>query len=88
MAFGEASGHLKINYKGSCRLHDWSIEWTSKGGDKQPLQLAKNNLFGSNVSVVIETVQDGGVVFGPLTGEFLQVAETTPQVRNKKSGGF
>jgi len=87
LAFGVASGHLEIIYKGACRLHDWSIEWASKGGNKQPLQVGKNNLVGSNVSVAIETIQDGGIVFGPLTGEFLQVAESAPQVKKLSKKG-
>ena len=72
-------GKLEVNRAGSCAGYNWNIEWKT-GGDKNTLEVVKNSLSGQNVQIQVETLKDGGMVYGPLTGEFLQVAETNPQV--------
>ena len=50
------------------------------GGDKSEFTLKKNGLSGNNATVYFNTRQDGGIIFGPLTGEFLYLPEKSPQV--------
>ena len=38
------------------------------------------NLIGHEKAGSVETIQDGGVFYRPLSGEFLQLAKSTPQV--------
>ena len=53
--------------------------WSCRGGDKKKL-LIQHKVSGNEVNAQVRTIQDGGMVFGPLTGEFLHVAEKEPQV--------
>lgn len=76
----QTAGKLNVKREGTCFGYCWTITWISIGGDKQPLQMINQSLNGLEVSTSMDTIQDGGIMFGPLTGEFLQVAETTPQV--------
>ena len=93
-SFGRVMGITDVQQFGDCKNRQWIVEWTSMGGDKRPLEGVvlvsdlttpdsdnRISLLGLNASVEIETIQDGGVVVGPLTSEFLQTAETSPQVR-------
>ena len=65
----------------NCSRYEWRVEWFSGGGDKEPLQLIIDNVQGQGVLCNVTTIQDGGILFGPLPGEFLQLAEPNPQVK-------
>lgn len=45
--------------------------------------MSESHLTGVGVTMTIDTLQNGGVLYGPLTGEFLQTVEERPQVRQK-----
>ena len=82
-SFGRAMGRVEVKQSGNCKSRQWIVEWISMGGDKSSFEVAastNDTLSGLNATVAIETIQDGGVVIGPLTGEFLQTAELSPQV--------
>ena len=72
-------------YNCECELHyrySWSVEWLCSGGDKNLIGFESHTLKGWEVEigVVTEGKREGGMLFGPLNGEFLQVAESSPQV--------
>lgn len=71
---------MNVARDGTCFGYCWTITWTSIGGDKKPLKFIDQSLDGLQIQTSVETLQDGGVLYGPLTGEFLQVAEQSPQV--------
>lgn len=73
-------GDLRVDRGGNCYGYNWEIEWISHGGNKNEI-MATNHLQGLDVQINVETLREGGIIFGPLTGEFLQVAMETPQVR-------
>nr|XP_047143668.1 fibrocystin-L-like isoform X2 [Hydra vulgaris] len=64
----------------NCSYYQWRVEWFSGGGDKELLQLIIDNVRGQDVLNNTIVIQNGGILFGPLPGEFLQLAEPIPQV--------
>ena len=71
---------LSVTREGDCLGYKWQIKWSCKGGDKNEL-IIQHKAHGNRVEAKVRTLHNGGMLFGPLTGEFLQVAEKTPQVR-------
>ena len=67
----------------TCHKYQWTVEWKCRGGDKKNMGFVDHTLTGYELEVKVDAVikRNGGMLFGPLTGEFLQVAEETPQVR-------
>jgi len=47
----------------------------------KPFEVVSTSVVGASASVTVETVQDGGILYGPLTAEFLRVPKASPQVR-------
>lgn len=80
IAIHKTAGHVKVDRSGTCSGYKWQIQFVSVGGNKPTLEIVNNTLTGLNVKSGVTTIQDGGMLFGPLTGEFLQTAEKTPQV--------
>jgi len=76
----QIAGHFEITRTGTCSGHHWHVKFVTVGGNKQTLEIVNSTLKGLDVVYSVETVQDGGMMFGPLTGEFLQTAEKKPQV--------
>ena len=74
-------GRVEVQRAGDCHGYNWTVIWKTVGGDKSELKLDKSDLMGPNVTVSVYTHQEGGIIFGPLTGEFLYLPERSPQVR-------
>ncbi|XP_065660201.1 fibrocystin-L isoform X2 [Hydra vulgaris] len=64
----------------NCSFYQWRVEWFSGGGDRELLQLIADNIQGQDVLNNTIVIQNGGILFGPLPGEFLQLVEPNPQV--------
>ena len=73
-------GCLSIEHSAKCNEYTWKITWSCKGGDKVQIEV-DHRLTGNEVDAYVTTHQDGGLLFGPLTSEFLHVAAKTPQVK-------
>lgn len=80
IAIHKTAGHLKVDRTGTCSGYKWQIHFLTVGGNKKTLEIVNSTLEGLEVTSSVSTIQDGGMLFGPLTGEFLQTAEKTPQV--------
>ena len=80
VAFNDVIGETTVKRSGDCHGYSWKVTWTTVGGDKSELVPDYSGLIGNEVNVTMATRQDGGVVFGPLTGEFLYLPEKSPQV--------
>ena len=80
IAIHKTAGHLQVDRTGSCSGYKWQVKFVTVGGNKPTMEIVNSTLNGLDVRSVVSTIQDGGMLFGPLTGEFLQTAEKTPQV--------
>ena len=76
----QIAGHFVVTRTGTCSGYHWKCKFLTVGGNKQTLEIVNSTLKGLDVVYSVETIQDGGMLFGPLTGEFLQTAEEKPQV--------
>lgn len=75
-------GKLKVLKKFTCVSSELEIKWIEIGGNKPQFDVVPTRLIGINVSAVVETIHDGGIIYGPLSGEFFQTVENSPQVRD------
>ena len=76
----EGMGALEIKKSFTCPGAEFEIKWIENGGNKPQFSINGDNLIGHEVNVTTETIQNGGIIYGPLSGEFMQLAKTTPQV--------
>lgn len=83
LEYKEAIGKVDVLQEGSCSGYSWTITWKTVGGDKVPLEVPENALIGFDIDIKLDTIQDGGITIGPLTGEFLQLMKDKPQVRHR-----
>ena len=80
IAIGKIAGHVQVTRTGGCSGYTWQVTFVSVGGNKAPLKIVNSTLTGLGVSSKATTIKEGGILFGPLTGEFLQLAKEKPQV--------
>jgi len=73
-------GVLKIKKTFTCTGAVFEISWIKNGGNKPQFQIDATKLAGNEADGIVNTEQDGGIIYGPLSGEFLQLAKTTSQV--------
>ena len=76
----EGIGELKVQKSFTCTGAEFEITWIKNGGNKGQFEIDITNLIGHEKAGSVETIQDGRVIYGPLSGEFLQLAKSTPQV--------
>ncbi|XP_066933159.1 fibrocystin-L-like [Clytia hemisphaerica] len=76
----EGIGELKVQKSFTCTGAEFEITWIKNGGNKGQFEIDITNLIGHEKAGSVETLQDGGVIYGPLSGEFLQLAKSTSQV--------
>ena len=69
-----------VERSGTCSGYTWKITWVGVGGDKELLEVDGTKLMGILVSINSKELQFGGMIHGPLSGEFLQTAEKETQV--------
>lgn len=77
----EGIGKLQVKKSFTCTGSNFEITWVGIGGNKPELIVDASNLRGNQAVASVETTHNGGVIYGPLSGEFLHTAETKPQVR-------
>lgn len=76
-------GDVEVSIDGTCNNRSYYITWLEKGGDQDPLVVNGSGLIqavGSNVSITIETIIDGGVFMKPFRGDMLRRPKKYPQV--------
>ncbi|XP_048585401.1 fibrocystin-L isoform X2 [Nematostella vectensis] len=74
-------GKVSVSRIGTCAGYTWIIEWATTGGDQPDILVNGTSLTGKDVTVITETVTDGGMFLRPIPGDMLRVAEPNPQVR-------
>ena len=73
-------GEIGVKKSFSCTGARFEVTWIRNGGNKPQFEIDVTGLVGNQVTGDVETIQDGAIIYGPLSGEFLQLAKTTPQV--------
>ena len=73
-------GKVSVYRFGTCSGYEWEVFFETVGGDVKPFQVIAPAVTGNSASVTVVTLQDGGILYGPLTGEFLRLPKTSPQV--------
>ncbi|XP_054620387.1 fibrocystin-L-like isoform X2 [Dunckerocampus dactyliophorus] len=73
-------GLVDVKYIGTCRQPKWKVEWLTQPGDQPLLQLNGSLVVGKDVVVWAHERTKGGQLMRSLTGDFLRVWETKPQV--------
>ena len=75
-------GKVTVYRFGTCSGYEWEIFFDTVGGDLELMEVTSPAITGNSGSVTVETIQDGGILYGPLTGEFLRLPKSSPQVRS------
>ena len=76
-------GDIEVTTGGACNGRWWNIIWLERGGDQDPLVVNGSGLIqeiGNNVSIVVETITDGGVFIRPFRADMLRLPKEYPQV--------
>ena len=64
----------------SCAGRWWDVSWETRGGDVPSMTVNGSGLRGSDPTVAVTTVVDGGMWLRPLRGDMLRLPEYSPQV--------
>uniref|UniRef100_A0A3B4U1D6 PKHD1 like 1, tandem duplicate 2 n=1 Tax=Seriola dumerili TaxID=41447 RepID=A0A3B4U1D6_SERDU len=73
-------GQVSVAAQGSCRRPQWRVEWLTQPGDQPLIQVDSSSVVGGNAVVSARERKKGGLLIRSLTGDFLRVWETKPQV--------
>uniref|UniRef100_UPI003AACF14E PKHD1 like 1, tandem duplicate 1 n=1 Tax=Centroberyx gerrardi TaxID=166262 RepID=UPI003AACF14E len=73
-------GQVRVRKEGSCRRPKWKVKWLTKPGDQPLMQVNDSSVVGINPVVEAREKTKGGLFMRSLTGDFLRVWETKPQV--------
>ncbi|VDI83753.1 Hypothetical predicted protein [Mytilus galloprovincialis] len=73
-------GNLGIKRSGDCANFQYDITFLSRPGDVPPLNIDGSDINGVGVVVTSQKIEDGGLWFGPIFGEFLRTFHVKPQV--------
>ncbi|KAK9526506.1 hypothetical protein VZT92_015203 [Zoarces viviparus] len=73
-------GEVSVKRQGSCRDPKWRVEWLTRPGDQPLIQVVGSSLVGQNAGVFAHEKTKGGLLTRSLTGDYLRVRETKPQV--------
>ena len=76
----EEMGEIHVKKSFSCTGARFDITWIRNGGNKPQFEIDISMLVGNQVTGHVQTIQDGGIIYGPLSGEFLQLAKSNSQV--------
>lgn len=81
-------GKVNVTRVGSCAGFQWTVEWSSKGGDQPIISVDGTCLIGSGVFINVSVIDDGGLFLSPIPGDLLRLAASEPQVlASKQSPG-
>lgn len=73
-------GVLAVERSGTCAGFEWTVTWETFGGDHPEMQVNGDSLSGNEVSVSVQTIQNGGLFLEPIPGEFLRTPHSSGQV--------
>ena len=73
-------GILKVERSGTCAGFEWTVAWETHGGDHPEMRVIGDNLDGDEVTISVETIQNGGLFLDPIPGEFLRTPHSSGQV--------
>ncbi|KAM3858592.1 fibrocystin-L-like [Diretmus argenteus] len=73
-------GQVQVTWGGGCRRPTWKVKWLTKPGDQPLMQINDSSVVGNNPVVKAREQTKGGLFLRSLTGDFLRVWETKPQV--------
>ncbi|XP_040908783.1 LOW QUALITY PROTEIN: PKHD1 like 1, tandem duplicate 1 [Toxotes jaculatrix] len=73
-------GQVSVSKQGNCRRPKWRVEWLTNPGDQPLIQVDSSSVVGKNAVVSAREMKKGGLLIRSLTGDFLRVWETKPQV--------
>ncbi|XP_050924319.1 LOW QUALITY PROTEIN: PKHD1 like 1, tandem duplicate 1 [Lates calcarifer] len=73
-------GQVSVAQQGTCRRPKWRVEWLTKPGDQPLIQIDSSSVVGTNAVVSAQEKKKGGLLLRGMTGDFLRVWETKPQV--------
>lgn len=65
---------------GTCAGFQWKVTWQTSGGDHPPMQVSGGSLSGNEVTIAVQTIQNGGLFLDPIPGEFLRMPHSSEQV--------
>ena len=66
---------------GTCAGFTWTVTWETRGGDHPEMRARGDNLDGNEVSISVQTIENGGLFLDPIPGEFLRTPHSSGQVR-------
>uniref|UniRef100_A0A667XGZ1 PKHD1 like 1, tandem duplicate 2 n=1 Tax=Myripristis murdjan TaxID=586833 RepID=A0A667XGZ1_9TELE len=73
-------GQVQVTQEGGCRRPKWKVKWLTKPGDQPLMQVNDSSVVGNNAVVEAREKTKGGLSMRSLTGDFLRVWESKPQV--------
>lgn len=73
-------GLLAVERSGTCAGFEWTVTWETSGGDHPEMQVNGDSLSGNEVSISVQTIQNGGLFLEPIPGEFLRTPHSSGQV--------
>ncbi|KAM6958720.1 PKHD1 like 1, tandem duplicate 1 [Aplochiton taeniatus] len=73
-------GQLKVTSNGNCKRPKWIIQWLTKPGDQPLIMVNDSSVMGMKPKVEAVELTQGGLFVQSLTGDYLRMWETKPQV--------
>ncbi|KAK5854667.1 hypothetical protein PBY51_004842 [Eleginops maclovinus] len=73
-------GEVSISSYGTCKRPKWRVNWLTNPGDQPLMKINDSLTVGNNVVFSITESKKGGLLIRSLTGDYLRVWETKPQV--------
>lgn len=73
-------GVLAVERSGTCAGFEWTVTWETFGSDHPEMQVNGDSLSGNEVSISVQTIQNGGLFLEPIPGEFLRTPHSSGQV--------
>jgi hypothetical protein len=78
-------GYLNVTRTSDCTGYTYDIEWIANGGDKPSISITNAGaVTPSGTTVTASVVQNGGVLFSPLSGDLTRTYNTNPQVQYRR----
>lgn len=74
-------GFLNVKRTRDCTGYDYTIEWLARGGAKDLMSTTNSgSITPAGTTVLVSTVQSGGAIFNPISGDMTKTYNTNPQV--------
>lgn len=74
-------GFVNVKRTRDCTGYYYTIEWLTRGGAKKLFSITNaSSVLPSSTQVIVDSVQVGGVIFKPITGDMTRTHNENPQV--------